>query len=82
MVGVAEWLRHLVVAQKTVGSNPTAHPNQNATDFAGRWSVAFLCPGLVAFASKGSYAEVVERWQVVTVSGKHIVDHLLDLCQR
>ena len=26
MVGVAEWLRHLVVAQKTVGSNPTAHP--------------------------------------------------------
>jgi hypothetical protein len=26
MVGVAEWSRHLVVAQKTVGSNPTAHP--------------------------------------------------------
>ena len=26
VVGVAEWLRHLVVAQKTVGSNPTAHP--------------------------------------------------------
>ncbi len=26
MVGVAEWLRHLVVAQETVGSNPTAHP--------------------------------------------------------
>ncbi len=27
VVGVAEWLRHLVVAQKTVGSNPTAHPD-------------------------------------------------------
>ena len=26
MVGVAEWLRHLVVAQKIVGSNPIAHP--------------------------------------------------------
>ena len=26
-VGVAEWLRHLVVAQKTMGSNPIAHPN-------------------------------------------------------
>ena len=26
VVGVAEWIRHLVVAQKTVGSNPTAHP--------------------------------------------------------
>ena len=26
VVGVAEWLRHLVVAQKTVGSNPIAHP--------------------------------------------------------
>jgi hypothetical protein len=26
VVGVAEWLRHLVVAQKTVGSTPTAHP--------------------------------------------------------
>jgi hypothetical protein len=26
VVGVAEWSRHLVVAQKTVGSNPTAHP--------------------------------------------------------
>jgi hypothetical protein len=29
MVGVAEWLRHLVVAQETVGSNPTAHPRQD-----------------------------------------------------
>ena len=25
-VSVAEWLRHLVVAQETVGSNPTTHP--------------------------------------------------------
>jgi len=37
---------------------------------------------LVAFAAKGSDPEVVERWQVVPVSGKHLVDHLLDLCQR
>jgi hypothetical protein len=29
VVGVAEWLRHLVVAQKTVGSNPTAHPTSS-----------------------------------------------------
>ncbi len=26
VVSVAEWLRHLVVAQETVGSNPTTHP--------------------------------------------------------
>ena len=25
-VSVAEWSRHLVVAQETVGSNPIAHP--------------------------------------------------------
>jgi len=37
---------------------------------------------LVAFASNPSHAEVVKCWQVVPVSGKHLVDHLLDLCQR
>jgi hypothetical protein len=26
-VGIAEWLRRQVVALKTVGSNPTTHPN-------------------------------------------------------
>jgi hypothetical protein len=26
VVSVAEWSRHLVVAQETVGSNPIAHP--------------------------------------------------------
>ena len=41
MVGVAEWLRHLVVAQKTVGSNPTAHLEQDATGLARQWPVAF-----------------------------------------
>jgi hypothetical protein len=33
-VGVAEWLRHLVVAQKTVGSIPTAHPRMNNEEMA------------------------------------------------
>ncbi len=39
MVGVAEWLRHLVVAQKTVGSTPTAHPVSGAQC---RFFVTFL----------------------------------------
>ncbi len=29
VVSVAEWSRHLVVAQETVGSNPTTHPMSN-----------------------------------------------------
>jgi hypothetical protein len=38
VVGVAEWIRHLVVAQKTVGSNPTAHP---LTEEASQGSLAY-----------------------------------------
>ncbi len=48
MVGVAEWLRHLVVAQKTVGSNPTAHPEgPEAGAYSSVRSRLCLCTGSI-----------------------------------
>ena len=42
VVGVAEWLRHLVVAQKTVGSNPIAHPEYRASQSSIKRSGRFV----------------------------------------